>query len=87
MNVFSGILLFLVIWFVVLLTILPMRVRTQEEDGHVVPGTPASAPVDAMMRRKLFWTTVVAVVVWAPIAAIIIWGGVSVRDFDFLGRM
>lgn len=87
MNVFSGIILFLVIWFVVLLTILPMRVRTQEEDGHVVPGTPASAPVDAMMPRKLFWTTVVAVVVWAPIAAIIIWGGLSVRDFDLLGRM
>ena len=36
MTVFSGAVLFAVIWFLALLTILPLGVRTQGEDGHVV---------------------------------------------------
>lgn len=87
MSIFSGFVLFAVIWFLALLTILPMRVRTQEEDGRIVPGTPASAPVDPMIGRKLLWATVAAVVIWAPIAAIILWGGLSIRDIDVWGRM
>ncbi len=87
MNIFSAVVLFLVIWFLALLTVLPMRVRTQEEDGHIVPGTPASAPVDPMLGRKLVWTTVATLLIWAPIAAVIIWGGLSVRDIDIWGRM
>jgi len=87
MNIYSAIVLFAVLWFLALLTILPMRVRTQEEDGHIVPGTPGSAPVDAMMRRKFFWTTVVALVLWAALVSVIIWSGLTVRDLDFWGRM
>ena len=87
MNVFSGIVLFLVIWFVALLTILPMRVRAREEAGLIVPGTPASAPVDLMIGRKLIWATVAGVLIWAPIAAIILCVGLSIREIDVWGRM
>ena len=60
MNVVSALVLFAVIWFVALLVALPIGVRTQGEAGEVVPGTPASAPVDAMIRRKMLWVTVVS---------------------------
>ena len=59
MNVVSALVLFTVVWFVTLLVALPIGVRTQGEAGEVVPGTPASAPVDAMIRRKMLWVTVV----------------------------
>ena len=60
MTVITGaIVLFAIIWFVALLVALPIGVRTQGEAGDVVPGTPSSAPVDAMIGRKMIWVTVV----------------------------
>jgi predicted secreted protein len=87
MTITAAFVLFAVLWFLALLTILPLRVRTQGEDGAVVPGTPSSAPTDADIRRKLAWATVVAVVLWVPIFAVIVWGGITIRDIDLWGRM
>ena len=87
MSITGAIVLFMVIWFVTLLVVLPIGLRTQGEAGEVVPGTPASAPADARIGRKLFWTTVVAIALWAPLCAFILWAGVTVRDIDFWGRM
>ena len=87
MSITGAIVLFAVIWFVTLLVVLPIGLRTQGEAGEVVPGTPASAPADARIGRKLFWTTVVAIALWAPLCAFILWGGLTVRDIDFWGRM
>jgi predicted secreted protein len=44
MSVSFAIAIYVVIWWTVLFAILPIGVRTQGEDGFVVPGTPASAP-------------------------------------------
>jgi predicted secreted protein len=87
MTLFSGAVLFGVIWFLALLAILPLGVRTQGEDGRVVRGTPSSAPTEAKIRRKLAWATLLALLIWAPIAATILWSGLGIRDIDFWGRM
>jgi predicted secreted protein len=87
MTITAALVLFAVIWFMGLLIALPFRVQTQEESGEIVPGTPASAPMDAMIRRKMFWVTVVTVVIWIPLCAFIVWGDVTVRDLDIWGRM
>jgi predicted secreted protein len=82
MTITAAIVLYAVIWFLCLFVVLPIRVRTQGEDGAVVPGTPASAPADAMMRTKLIWTTVVGTAIWAAVFAVIVWGGLTVDDID-----
>ena len=87
MSVTGAIVLFAVIWFVALLVALPIGVRTQGEAGEIAPGTPASAPVDAMVRKKMLWVTAVTVVLWGGICAVILWGGLTVRDLDVWGRM
>ena len=87
MNVLSAIVLFWMIWFLTLLVTLPIGLRTQGESGELVPGTPSSAPVDAMIRKKMIWTTAAAVAIWLVTCAIIIWGGITVRDIDFFHRM
>lgn len=87
MSIFSAIVLYLVVWFLVLLTLLPVGIRTQDEEGTVVRGTPSSAPVNAMIGRKLVLATLIAVVVWAPLVWLIGWSGLTVRDIDFWGRM
>ena len=41
--------IYVLIWWVVLFAVLPLGVRTQGEDGTVVPGTPESAPTRAAL--------------------------------------
>ena len=44
MSVTFAIAIYVLMWWVVLFAVLPLGVRTQGEDGSVVPGTPESAP-------------------------------------------
>lgn len=64
MSITSGFVLFAIFWFLSLYTILPLFVRSQDEVGEVEPGTPASAPDEPLMKKKLIWTTVAATVLW-----------------------
>jgi predicted secreted protein len=61
--------IYLVIWWTVLFAILPLGVRTQGEDGSVVPGTPESAPTRPRLVRVVVLTTLVSAVVFALVLA------------------
>jgi predicted secreted protein len=87
MNPVSGAVLYAVIWFMTLFVILPLRLKTQDEAGEVVPGTPGSAPVDPMLRKKFKWVTIVATALFIPIAAIIINGWITVEDIDYFHQL
>ena len=82
MTITSAIVLYAVIWFVCLFVALPIRLRTQDEEGSITPGTPASAPSDAQLGRKMLWTTVAATALWAIAFATIVWGGLTIEDID-----
>ena len=87
MSITGAIVLYAVIWFLALLVALPIGIRSQEEAGSVVPGTPASAPENPQIRLKMIWVTVIATLIWGAVCATLIWGGLSVRDIDFFHRM
>jgi len=71
MSITLSIALFFVIWWVTLFAVLPFGVRTQEEDGDVVPGTPESAPVAPRLARVFMINTIVASIVFALVWAIV----------------
>ncbi len=56
--------LFIMIWVVILFTILPIGVRSQQEGGDYVQGTDPGAPVEPRLLRKALWTTLLAVIVF-----------------------
>ena len=87
MGITSGIVLFMVIWSMVFFIVLPLRMVSQGDMGEIVPGTHASAPADAQVRRKARITTYWAVPIWCVIAAVILSGVISVRDIDMFDRM
>mgnify|MGYP003918921275 CR=1 FL=1 len=87
MGITSAIVLFLVIWFMVFLMILPLGNVTQGDTGEVEPGTHRSAPMDARLGHKAKWTTLWAFAVWALIAGAILYSGIGVRDIDWFERM
>jgi predicted secreted protein len=87
MNITASIVVFLMLWFLCLFVALPIGIRTQGEAGSVVPGTPSSAPHVSLLRRKLIWVTIVAVLLWGAVYWLVALSGFSIRDFDVWGRM
>lgn len=87
MTITAALVLFAVIWFMTLLVVLPIRIKTQGDLGDIVPGTHAGAPEIHHMRKKMWITTGISVVLWAIIAGIIVSGVISVRDFDWLNQL
>lgn len=87
MTITAAIVLFAVTWFMVLFCVLPLRFTSQADAGHVVPGTPKSAPATEGVPRKLKITTVVAVILWVVMAGVILYSGITIRDLDFRGVM
>lgn len=87
MGVTSAIVLYVVLWFLTFLCVIPVHIRTQGETGHIVPGTHAGSPEQHHLKRKAWITTGIATVLWILIAGIIITGTITVRDIDFWGRM
>jgi predicted secreted protein len=64
MSVPFAIAIYVVIWWTVLFAILPIGVRTQGEDGTIVPGTPESAPTRPRLVRVVVITTLVSALVF-----------------------
>lgn len=87
MTITAALVLFAVIWFMTLLVVLPIRIQTQGDLGEIVPGTHAGAPEVHHMKKKLWITTGISVVLWAIIAGIIVSGVISVQDFDWLNQL
>jgi predicted secreted protein len=65
MSVTFAIAIYLVLWWTVLFAVLPIGVRTQGEDGSVVPGTPASAPTAPRLLRIVALTTLISALIFA----------------------
>jgi predicted secreted protein len=84
MSVTFAIAIYVVIWWTVLFAVLPLGVRTQGEDGTVVPGTPESAPTAPRLFRVAVITTLLSAALFASF-----WGAVRYGLVDLsviLGR-
>jgi predicted secreted protein len=84
MSWMSGIVLYCSIWAVVFFMVLPLGITSQAEAGEVDPGTPASAPTDAMIARKALITTGIAAVLFAGAFAVIRFHLFTLDDIPFL---
>jgi predicted secreted protein len=86
MSLTLGLALYFIIWWTVLFAVLPFGVRTQAEDGRVVPGTPESAPVRPRLIRIFVINTVVALVVFVCVWGAIVYRIIPIEDVPVLTR-
>ncbi|AJY46467.1 DUF1467 family protein [Martelella endophytica] len=84
MSLFSAFAVYFVIWWVTLFAVLPFGLRTQDEEGDVVPGTTESAPSRFRPWRVVLWTSLVSAVVFALwwVVAVVI--GLGLEDLAAL---
>lgn len=83
MGIFSGFVVFLIIWWTALFLVLPLGVRGQAEEGNIVPGSEPGAPVHTNIKKKFLQTTAVSIVLWLIVCALIVSG---VIDWSMLSR-
>ena len=86
MGIASGMVLYLVIWFMTFLVALPIRVQTQGEAGEVVPGTHHGSPEKHHLKKKAWIVTWVAFALWIIASGIILSGWISVDDLEAITR-
>ena len=84
MTWFSGLVLFIVIWWTLLFAVLPFAVRSQLEDGDVVKGSEPGAPAHSHIKKKFLITTIIAVIIWVAICSVIIFDLLDWADIPFL---
>lgn len=79
MSVIGGIVIYTITWMLVLFTVLPWGVRTQQEaDDEMEPGTVESAPINPRIWTKFAITTVLTTLIF-----IIIWTIIDLELIDF----
>lgn len=77
MDLVSGIVVYVILWWWVLFMALPVGVR---RDDDVQPGNDVGAPKYPMLVRKLIATTFISAVVWIVIDQIIRSDLISFRE-------
>lgn len=63
--ILSAMAVYFVVWWITLFAILPIGMRTQEEDGAVTLGTVASAPTTFRAVRIVLLTTLTSGILYA----------------------
>ncbi len=86
MTITAAVVLFATIWFMVLFLVLQTTVITQDDEGEVVDGTHASAPVNFRLGKVMWRTTWISVLIFVPIVVVIESGMITMHDIDFWGR-
>lgn len=87
MSITGGAVLFITIWFLTMFIVLPITLRTQGEEGEVVPGTHEGAPANFRLGRTMLITTLFAVPIWGVCAWIILSGVITVDMLDWNGYL
>ncbi|PLS23536.1 DUF1467 family protein [Neptunicoccus cionae] len=83
MTIGAALVLYAVVWFMTLFIVLPIKLKSQTEDGAVVKGTPSSAPANPQLGKRALIVTGVSVVIWLGLMGIIVSGIIPLETFDF----
>ena len=78
MNVWAGIAVYIVIWWVVIFMVLPWGVRPVGAED-IAKGHASSAPRQPRILTKMVVTTVIAALVWVGVYFLIESGAISFR--------
>jgi predicted secreted protein len=83
MDPVLAIAIYIFIWWIVLFAVLPFGVRTQHEEGSVVPGTPESAPAKPRLLRIFLINTLVATLIFAIVYVVIAYRLITPETIPF----
>lgn len=77
---------YFIVWWLTLFMVLPFGIKTQEEEGEVVPGSAESAPAMPNLLKKGLITSLIAGVIFAGIYSVYTYNLISLDDIPFLPK-
>ncbi|WP_223568449.1 DUF1467 family protein [Agrobacterium tumefaciens] len=80
MPLLSVFAVYFIVWWTVLFIVLPIGLRTQDDEGDVALGTVASAPSSFKGGRIVLWTTLISALICGIWYGGTWWFGVSLDD-------
>ena len=80
MGIAGSLMVIAIAWWLAFFALLPVGVRSQLEEGEIVPGSEPSAPISPHLGRKAIAALVVALIVWAALFCLIEFRLVSIDD-------
>ena len=87
MSIYGGIITFVVLWWIVLLCVLPFGIVSQTESGKITTGTDYGAPIKSNIKKKLIIATGVTFIFWLVIFIIMQNNMIELSQFSvFDGR-
>ncbi|MEM7302480.1 MAG: DUF1467 family protein [Pseudomonadota bacterium] len=85
MSWLTAIALYFLFWWLTLFISLPFRMRTQQDEGDIAPGTEPSAPANPQIGKRLLANTVIAAVLFGLYWFVTVYLGFGIEDFpDFI---
>lgn len=81
MGIAGSLMVISIFWWLAFFMMLPVGVRSQFEDGMVVPGTEPSAPTAPRLWKKALWALGLALAGWAVLFSLIEFQLISLDDF------
>jgi len=84
MDFVTGLVVYLLIWWITLFAILPLGITGQAENGEIVAGTESGAPVIANVKSKAWTTTVASAIIWLTLFAVLEFQLISLNDIPFI---
>ena len=85
MNWVLAFAIFVVLWWVVLFAVLPMGLKTQDDEQDVTLGTVASAPgKTSHVVKAMVWATVVSVALFAAFYATSTYFDIGIDDIPHI---
>ncbi len=76
-GIVTGIVIYLISWWMLFLGSLPLQVRGQFEDGEIIEGSEPGAPVSPRIKEKMWLAAVLAAGVWLVLFCILEFGLIS----------
>jgi len=81
MNSVLAFAVFVVLWWVVLFAVLPIGLKTQDDDENVTLGTVSSAPGSGgHVVKAMIWATLISVALFATFYAATTYFGIGIND-------
>jgi predicted secreted protein len=80
MGIAGSLMVIAIAWWLAFFVLLPIGVRSQLEEGHVIPGTEPSAPTSPRLALKAGFALVIALIVWGGLFSLIEFRIVTIDD-------
>jgi len=64
MSAYGAVIMFIMIWWITFLCVLPWNSHSQAEYGEHIQGTDHGAPIKTGMKLKLIVTTLITAILW-----------------------